>query len=435
MSKSFILQAEQPGGFLTGPLFRKNTTIQKREKFTALENISFELNGGDILGIIGENGSGKTTLLNIISGIIKPTSGNVECRGRVHSILELGTGFHPDLSGRQNIFLNASLLGIERKKIKEKLEEIIDFSEIGKFLDVPVKFYSTGMYLRLAFSVSLILDADILLMDEIITVGDASFRQKSFRRLLEKMRSGISVVMVSHNLNEVAELCTRCIRLSKGKIIDSDDAFSVTRRYYQEAVRNDLLESNRTESLQVTGEKIMSYTGTKPLSHEKSFLPPFLQWRSEDEAPGNDKIRLLGIGIKASGKNTGEPVCSTDAVEINTQFKVMRELIGLKIYLLLNDQMGNTVFISGAEISGENEKTCKPGQYETTALLRKGQLNPGMFSAGLLFMEQPQAVCAKFPKVIYGTVSRTEKEQDSDDDDFSKTGLFNIPIQWTTIRT
>ncbi len=197
----------------------KDASKKKREDFWALKDINFEVQRGEVLGIIGHNGAGKSTLLKILSQITPPTTGEIRLRGRIGSLLEVGTGFHPELTGRENIFLNAAILGMQRKEIEAKFDQIVDFSEIERFLDTPVKYYSSGMYVRLAFSVAAHLDPDILVLDEVLAVGDSAFQKKCFKKIQEITQTeGRTILFVSHNMNALAELCDRVILLEKGHL-------------------------------------------------------------------------------------------------------------------------------------------------------------------------------------------------------------------------
>lgn len=188
------------------------------EEFWALQDISFEVKKGEVLGIIGHNGAGKSTLLKVISGILKPTSGGVQVNGTVVPMLELGSGFDFDLTGRENVFLNGAILGYPEQFLKEKYGEIVEFSELGQFIDVPLRNYSSGMVMRLAFSIATVVQPDILIVDEILAVGDADFQEKSKRRMLELMGGGTTVLFVSHSLEQIQEMCDRVLWLEKGRL-------------------------------------------------------------------------------------------------------------------------------------------------------------------------------------------------------------------------
>lgn len=190
----------------------------KYEEFWALKNVSFEVERGEVVGIIGHNGAGKSTLLKVISGILKPTGGELEVHGNVVPMLELGSGFDHDLTGRENIFLNGSILGYSEKYLKEKYDQIVEFSELGKFIDVPIRNYSSGMLMRLAFSIATVVQPEILIVDEILAVGDAAFQEKSKARMLELMSGGTTVLFVSHSLEQIREMCDRVIWLEHGQV-------------------------------------------------------------------------------------------------------------------------------------------------------------------------------------------------------------------------
>lgn len=187
-------------------------------KFTALEHISFELKRGQTLGLIGRNGAGKSTLLKIISGILKPTEGRVSCYGNVVPMLELGSGFDFDLTGRENVFLNGAILGYSDDFLKGKYDEIVEFSELGQFIEVPIRNYSSGMLARLAFSIATVVNPDILIVDEILSVGDVAFQEKSKKRMLHLMGGGTTVLFVSHSIEQIREMCDRAVWLDQGLI-------------------------------------------------------------------------------------------------------------------------------------------------------------------------------------------------------------------------
>ena len=188
------------------------------DEFWALRHVSFEVNKGEVLGIIGHNGAGKSTLLKVISGILKPTEGSVRVNGTIVPMLELGSGFDYDLTGRENIFLNGAILGYSEEFLKSKYEEIVAFSELGQFIDIPLRNYSSGMVMRLAFSVATVVTPDILIVDEILSVGDAQFQKKSKKRMLELMSGGTTVLFVSHSLEQIREMCDKVLWLDHGEM-------------------------------------------------------------------------------------------------------------------------------------------------------------------------------------------------------------------------
>ena len=205
-------------------------------KFTALEHISFELKRGQTLGLIGRNGAGKSTLLNIISGILKPTEGCVSCYGNVVPMLELGSGFDFDLTGRENVFLNGAILGYSEEFLKGKYDEIVEFSELGQFIEVPIRNYSSGMLARLAFSIATVVNPDILIVDEILSVGDVAFQEKSKKRMLHLMGGGTTVLFVSHSIEQIREMCDRAVWLDQGLIKMMGKAEDVCQAYISQEI-------------------------------------------------------------------------------------------------------------------------------------------------------------------------------------------------------
>ena len=207
-------------------------------KNNILRGISFDIEKGDILGIVGKNGSGKSTLLKLITKIIYPDSGSIKINGKVSSLIELGAGFHPDMTGRENIYINASIYGLTKKEIDSKLDTIIKFSELEEFIDSPIRTYSSGMYMRLAFSVAINVEAEILLIDEILSVGDANFQAKCFRKMQELKDSGITIVIVSHDLHTMEKLCNKVIWIESGKIKRSGIPNEVLKEYIEHTTEN-----------------------------------------------------------------------------------------------------------------------------------------------------------------------------------------------------
>lgn len=205
----------------------------KHGEFWALKHVSFEVAKGDVLGIIGHNGAGKSTLLKVISGIMKPTNGKIEAKGNIVPMLELGSGFDMELSGRENIFLNGAILGYTEKFLKEKYDEIVEFSELGEFIEAPIRTYSSGMLARLAFSVACVVEPEILIVDEILSVGDADFQDKSRKRMMELMAGGTTVFFVSHNLDQIKEMCNKVLWLERGNTMMFGATREICEKYEQ----------------------------------------------------------------------------------------------------------------------------------------------------------------------------------------------------------
>ena len=209
----------------------------KYEQFRALNGVSFEISKGEVIGIVGSNGAGKSTLLKVISGILRPTEGSVSLEGNVVPMLELGSGFDFDLSGRENIFLNGAILGYSESFLKEKYDDIVEFSELGEFINIPVRNYSSGMIMRLAFSIASQVVPDILIVDEILGVGDAAFQEKSYARMVELMGHGTTVLLVSHNIEQIRRLCDRVIWLDHGQVKAVGETQEICDAYMQTQIR------------------------------------------------------------------------------------------------------------------------------------------------------------------------------------------------------
>jgi lipopolysaccharide transport system ATP-binding protein len=222
------------------------------KEFWALQDVSFEVKRGEAFGIVGSNGAGKSTILKLLSGIMKPTKGSITVRGKLSALIEVGAGFHPDLTGRENIYLNGAILGMSREEIRRKFDDIVDFGGLRDFIDTPVKRYSSGMYARLGFSVAAHVEPDLLIVDEVLSVGDYLFQQKCIDRMTSILKSGTTVLFVSHNLHAVSELCQRSLLLEKGKLIMCGSTDEVIRRYIGRAQDQRSGEATRVEIREVT---------------------------------------------------------------------------------------------------------------------------------------------------------------------------------------
>lgn len=261
------------------PLWKKQ--YNGRERFLALDDVSFEVKKGEALGIIGANGAGKSTLLKLLSRVTAPTSGTISYNGRIASMLEVGTGFHPELTGRENVYMNGAILGMTKAEISKKFDQIVEFAEMGRFIDTPVKRYSSGMYVKLAFSVAAHLDSEILVMDEVLAVGDMKFQEKCLGRMGDAASGeGRTVLYVSHNMNTIRQLCTRCLVLDRGKIIFDGDVESAIGLYSNasrdEPLRMEFVDDGdgmplstgkkiRLLSAEYIGRDNISFAGDEPL--------------------------------------------------------------------------------------------------------------------------------------------------------------------------
>lgn len=277
----------------------------KKEKFWALNGVNLEINQGDVVGIIGRNGSGKSTLLKVLSRITEPTKGRIVMRGKIASLLEVGTGFHPELTGRENIYFNGSILGMKKKEIEVKFDEIIAFSEVEKFLDTPVKFYSSGMYVRLAFAIAAHLDPDILIVDEVLAVGDAAFQKKCLGKMKDVASQGRTVLFVSHNMSSIKALCTKAAWLADGELKEVGDLETVTDHYLESTiVSKDINLAKRPRTFAVTGEAKITKVSIKneyqkgELINSKKTM--YIQF--EITAKRDIKNIVLHTGVNVSGQ-------------------------------------------------------------------------------------------------------------------------------------
>ena len=305
VSKCFTLHKERPRSLqelMLNALRGKGNGA--REEFWALRDVSFEVRRGETVGIIGPNGAGKSTVLKLIAGIIKPTSGTIEVNGRIGALLELGAGFHPDLTGRENIYLSGSILGLKRGEIRRRLDEIIAFAELERFIDVPVKHYSSGMYVRLAFSVAVHMDPEILLVDEVLAVGDAAFQRKCLERIDQMRRKGVTILLVSHDMDSVRRFCSRALWFEKGRLLTDDTTEAVVQRY----IARSWEKEGRRLKRQVTDEQRW---GTRRLQITR--------------------VRLLnGDGREQSLFRTGEPL--TVEISYRSSGKIEHPVFGLAIH-------------------------------------------------------------------------------------------------------
>jgi len=315
------------------------------EEFWALKDLHFEIRRGEVVGITGRNGAGKSTLLKILSRITEPSEGRAVIRGRVASLLEVGTGFHPELTGRENIFLNGAILGMTRAEIKRKFDEIVAFAEIEKFLDTPVKRYSSGMYVRLAFAVAAHLEPEILVVDEVLAVGDAEFQKKCLGKMSEVAAGGRTVLFVSHNMATVNRLCQSCFLLDSGRIIASGDAPSVTARY------------------------LVSDAGTSAMR----------EWGDAKSRPGDEVARLIRVWVKQNGA-ISDTVDIRYPVEIGMTYDVLKDGVNLLNSFSFFDAQGTFLFTTGdfsdsdwasPRGAGLYTATCKvPGNVFSETVIR-----------------------------------------------------------------
>lgn len=322
ISKKFKVYMDKGHTLKEKMLFSKR---RKYEERIVLDDISFEVKKGEAIGLIGQNGCGKSTTLKLLTRIMYPDSGNIEMCGRVSSLIELGAGFHPDMSGRQNIYTNASIFGLTRKEIEARFDDIVAFSELEQFIDNPVRTYSSGMYMRLAFSVAINVDADILLIDEILSVGDSSFQTKCFKKILDLKKRGVTIIIVSHDLQSIQKICDRCIWIQNGKVEDNGYPFHVINRYL----------------------KYMEYKGAEKESEELKINLPINQSEtisSSLENWGNKKVFFENVFLRNMVGTEITHVKAGESFWIELEIAVNEEIKNGVIGIGINDDMGKMVF-------------------------------------------------------------------------------------------
>ncbi|MFQ6026871.1 MAG: polysaccharide ABC transporter ATP-binding protein, partial [Dehalococcoidia bacterium] len=324
----------------------------------AIKDVSFEVHWGDVLGIIGHNGAGKTTMLKILSRITEPTEGYAEVYGRVGSLLEVGTGFHPELTGRENVYLNGAILGMRKSEIDRKFDEIVEFSEISKFIDTPMKRYSSGMQVRLAFSIAAHLEPEILLTDEVLAVGDANFQRKCLGKMRDVAQSGRTVLFVSHNMSAIERLCNRAIVLNDGQVVLDGSARDAVQAYLGEGL------SRREERV----------------------------WEDLAQAPGDDVVRLVSVRCKDQYGEIRSLYDVREPVEIEFEYAVLKEGHQLCSCLELVNAMGQPIIVSFdnyVEDTWGGQDPYSVGSFRATCLLPSDFLNDGAIQVNLRIFTPP----------------------------------------------
>jgi lipopolysaccharide transport system ATP-binding protein len=339
------------------------------EEFWALRDVSFEVNRGEVVGIIGRNGAGKSTLLKVLSRITEPTTGRVHLRGRVASLLEVGTGFHPELSGRENVFLNGAILGMSRAEIKRKFAEIAEFAGVEKFLDTPVKRYSSGMYVRLAFAVAAHLEPEILIVDEVLAVGDAQFQKKCLGKMQDVAGHGRTILFVSHNMAAVKTLCSRAMLLAEGGLKCSGGVGAVISEYLQ--------------------------AGCDTASER--------EWPERDKAPGNEHIRLECVRVRPPA---GEPEITIDTgAEIEIGFFNAQAGINLDCTVHLLNSDGLLLCETGRIVSSNRDS--RRGSYRVFGRLPPHLLNAGRYYLTVFFGKDQYYVLFRQEEAVAFAVGNT----------------------------
>jgi len=365
----------------------------------ALRDISIEVAYGEVLGVIGRNGSGKSTLLKLLSRITNPTAGYADIRGRVGSLLEVGTGFHPELTGRDNVFLNGSILGLDRASIARRFDEIVAFAEVERFIDTPVKRYSSGMYLRLAFAVAAHLEPEILLVDEVLAVGDAAFQRKCIGRMGHAAAEGRTVLFVSHNMTALQGLCSRAIWLKDGTLREEGTPGVVVSHYLQDAA------------------------ATRP--HQF--------WPDAGVAPGNDRVRLRAARARPVDADPAEPITTRTPVLVEFEYWNLREGAQLSLTLHLTNEDGVLVLAAGP-VDGRQWRSgpLPRGLFRDTCLIPGDLLNDGLHRVEILVVDRDTDLVYRHTDVLVFEVRDTP---DLRGGWFGKwKGAVRPILEWTTER-
>ncbi|PDT18286.1 ABC transporter ATP-binding protein [Rhizobium sp. J15] len=398
LSKYYRLgETASSGGALSSltSLFKPRSTAQTTRDLWALKDVSFEVPRGQVTGIIGRNGAGKSTLLKILSRITDPTSGSATIHGRVGSLLEVGTGFHPELTGRENVFLNGSILGMARSEIERKFNEIVEFSEIGIFIDTPVKRYSSGMYTRLAFSVAANLDPEILIIDEVLSVGDAAFQKKCLVKINHLMRSGRTVLFVSHNIGSINELCNSAVLLHKGRMVKSGGVSETIEEYTKL-----IAESSTTQN--ETG-----YHG--------------------------DGVSLNRIAVTKSDGTPETVFDLNDEIVLNFEYQVHKPLETLQLCIVLSRNM--IELFSSFDTDGLEMPLIRrdPGRYRASFHISPGSLKAGGYSVATylgtmtdLLLEVPASTQFTIEELSENTAYRGYRRE--------RLGHIVAPGLWDTVE-
>jgi len=320
----------------------------EHEEFWALKNVNFSIEQGDRVGIVGHNGAGKSTLLKILSRITEPTTGQIRIRGRVASLLEVGTGFHPELTGRENIFLNGSILGMSREEIRRHFDEIVDFGGIERFLDTPVKRYSSGMYVRLGFAIAAHLDPEIMIIDEVLAVGDAEFQKKCLGKMKDVSSNGRTVLFVSHNMTAVQSLCNKTIYFERGQILEQGETNHIIASY------------------------LSRVSQTRMRRH----------WETPEDAPGNDLVRIKRIELVPDYPDEQNHVDVRTPLRVRFEFWNMMDRANLNLSLHLNSMTGEVIFNVGTQ-----SQSFPKGLISAECLIPGHFLNDGTYNVSMMIVK------------------------------------------------
>lgn len=314
----------------------------------ALRGVSFMINPGEAVGILGRNGAGKSTLLQVIAGTLAPTTGEVDTRGRITALLELGSGFNPEFTGRDNVFHNAQILGLTRSETESKIDDILEFAEIGDFVDQPVKTYSSGMMMRLAFAVQTVMDPTILIVDEALAVGDARFQEKCFRKLRELRNNGVSILFVTHDFNSVTSFCDRAILLEDGCLVDTGEPEAIVKKYLKV-----LYSDDRSSSPAATVNEAASFNTSTPVSGGYS-TQVVENLKKASGRFGNGKVEIIAVGIFTPQDELVDALVSGEKYKIKQRIRVNEDLDYLSTGFVIRTTRSMDIFGVSNKSAGQN---------------------------------------------------------------------------------
>ena len=404
LSKKYFLGTTPSGNLRDSIAYRWNCLMGNEERieqkeFWALKEVSFEVKKGEVIGIIGRNGAGKSTLLKILSRITEPTSGRVELNGRVASLLEVGTGFHPELSGRENIFLNGALLGMTRAEIKQKFDEIIDFSGVEEFIDTPVKKYSSGMYVRLAFAVAAHLEPEILLIDEVLAVGDVEFQKKCLGKMDEVAKGGRTVVFVSHNLDVLKNICTSGIYLQKGMC-----------NFQKKSIENAIANYINPEIL-----------GT-------------LKGRFYANSDKNLEIEFIEASILNSQKQINTIFKTNQEIFLLLKYQVNKNLKGVVVnFKIETNKFNNPLFISfDTDLDTNKLQNRETGKYSSLIQIPSKILKPGYYNVSINAGIANVTTIQEYTNCLTFSVQLSNEKDEYISYSQRRPGIIAMPLQWKT---
>lgn len=382
----------------------KSRTMRSRDEereFWALRGVNLSIRRGEVVGFIGRNGAGKSTLLKVLSRITEPTTGRITLHGRVASLLEVGTGFHPELTGRENIFLNGAILGMSRVEIKQKFDEIVAFAEVERFLDTPVKRYSSGMYVRLAFAVAAHLEPEILVVDEVLAVGDAEFQKKCLSKMGDVANAGRTVLFVSHNMQAVARLCSRCVLLHRGQVMMDGESHRVANAYLNSGVTTSAAR----------------------------------EWSDLATAPGDAVVRLCATRIRSSEGHSVDTIDVRARAGIELEYEVLTSGYLLLPHFVLRNQDGTVLFVSVDLDPAWRGRRRPAGRYVSVGWIPGNLLTEGMVSVMPVLMSlSPEHIHAMVEDAVAFRVVDDLSTKDTSRGDYNQPmpGLIRPMLTWQT---